>query len=490
MNIFWPAHQDLSGIGGELILIATIIAVLLSPFFAASRSNITAGWITLIGLVIALVYCIKQPDSPATLFRSMVIIDPMVRFWKILLISFVIGVVGIWFTSTRHALRDGEAPEFFTLLISSTVGMMLMGGTSNLLMIVLASEIASMPSYLLAGFRKTSRRASEASMKYVLFGAVATAIMIYAITFLYGVHGTLSLSTIVADLRSSQSIPPVTIVGLVGLFLGLLFKLSAVPMHFWCPDVFEGSHVDVAAFLSVASKGAGLVLLMRLMVMFADVSPALTHGISITVAVVAVVTMTIGNFGALHQTSAKRILAYSSIAHAGYLMAALALVPMKGALVIVGMYLAIYLLMNLAAFAGVGVVENKTGSDHLSSFRGLISLSPLVAIALAISLLSMVGLPPMGGFFAKLRTMAILGSAGGWWWVVVAAVAINSIISLAYYARILKPAFLEKPESSESGYTGAWLAIAFAILVVASFILIGRIESISAMFEQQYGPKL
>ena len=467
-GVLVPTPADWSAIAVETTLAATIVAVLITPFFRPSRHLV--GAVALLGLLTALAMTwLPGTAIPRTAFSGLLIADGVSTVWRQILLSFVAGVVVLWMAAGRD--ERGDAPEFLTLLLSATLGLSLMGATSNALMLLLSTELASMPSYLLAGFRKSTRHAAEASLKYVLFGAVCTAAMIYGLSLLYGVAGTIDLAHYLAN---ASTLPPAAAVGLVLLGVGLLFKLAAVPAHFWCPDVFEGATVDVAAFLSVASKGGGVVLIARLV---SAISPGSSTGVAVAIALasVAVVTTTFGNLGALRQISVKRLLAYSSIAHAGYLLSAMAVVP--GGLSAVMVYLAVYAVMNLGAFTVLAAVERAGDSDRLEAFNGLAARAPLAAAAMAICLVSMVGLPPAAGVLAKLNIMVVLAKAGGTWWIVVASVAINSVISLAYYATILRAMYLRPASGSAAVHPVlAALAVTCAIVVIGMLVFFSPLE--------------
>ncbi|HEY0008209.1 MAG TPA: NADH-quinone oxidoreductase subunit N, partial [Tepidisphaeraceae bacterium] len=352
-NISWPPLEAMNSIAAEVAVTLTVIATLLYAFVTSRPSKTVSGGIAVGGLLVAFLLTIFLKVPAGTYFGGHIIVDPAALFWKQILLLFTAGVILIWFATTRHAQPASDTPEFFTLLLSATVGMMLMGSTTHLLLLLLAMEIASMPSYVLAGFRKNRRPSAEASLKFALFGAVCTATMIYGMSFLYGTHGSLKLEVIVESLRTAPSLPATTVIGLTGIAVGLFFKLAAVPVHFWCPDAFEGAHTDITAFLSAASKGAGIVVLARWAPMLAEASPALSQGMAIALAAAAAATMTFGNLGALRQQSVKRLLAYSSISHAGYILCALALVMPQfsdGAITAVAVYLAVYFVLNLGAF--------------------------------------------------------------------------------------------------------------------------------------------
>ncbi|MDB5327723.1 MAG: proton-translocating NADH-quinone oxidoreductase, chain [Phycisphaerales bacterium] len=478
-----PSASDWSAIGVETTLAATLVAVLIVPFFARSQRGV--GLVALVGVLAAFGVTLL-PASVSTghsAFFGMLIADPAALLWRQVLLLFTAGVIGIWFGATSRAVPVGDAPEFMTLLISATLGLSLMGATSNLLLLLLAMELASMPSYVLAGFRKTKRHAAEASLKYVLFGAVCTAVTIYGLSLLYGSAGTLDLGHWITATRGAYT--PAAIVGVFFVLAGLLFKISAVPAHFWCPDVFEGSHVDVAAFLSVASKGAGLLLLARLWDGASHFATPMVAGMAAVLGIVAVVTTAVGNLGALRQQSVKRILAYSSIAHAGYLLSAMAVLPAGRTSLLA--YLVVYAVMNLGAFAVLAGVERAAGSDDVSAFDGLAARSPVAAVAMAVCLVSMVGLPPAAGFLVKWKIMSTLATAGGAWWWIVASVAINSIISLVYYAKILRAMFL-RPSTvrQEPSRLITALASVCAVTLVLMLIAFAPLEqwAASAVFWQ------
>lgn len=490
----WP---DLRPFVGDLILIVSALAALLVPFFAR-KPNAIVGSVSLAGLTLALVALVAVGPADAGRFAPMLAADPVAFAWKSILLVFVIGVVLLWFATTRHQLRSGDGPEFFLLLLSATLGMSLMGSAANLLMLFIAVEMASLPSYVLAGFRKSDRVGAEASLKYVLFGAAASSVMIWGLSLLYGVCGTLNLySTVAADGAviagvaeqiARQPASPLVIIALLALIVGLAFKISAAPFHLWCPDVFEGAAVDVTTFLSVASKGAGLVLTLRIATALADAAaPGATTPVVFAwvLAAMGVLTATIGNTAAYVQTNLKRLLAYSSIAHAGYMLCAVAMVVgvnaggdggvdgagRSGAAQAVLFYVAVYVFMNLGAFAVVAIVGTQRG-ESIEDFSGLGRRAPLLAACMALCCFSLIGLPPLAGFTAKFNLMAELGSSGGWAWLLVAAIAVNTLLSVYYYIRVVRTMYLE-----DAGFPrllrnplGTALATASVVMLLALFV--------------------
>jgi NADH-quinone oxidoreductase subunit N len=497
---FIPDAAELRPFAAELCLIATIVAVLLVPFFTPRKSNGICGVVALIGLTGALLTLLvvgPAAGDAAGRLRPMLVADGVAYFWKVLLLLFTIGIVLMWFSTTAREMHEGDGPEFFTLLLGATLGMALMGSASNLLMLFIAIETASLPSYILAGFRKTHRVGAEASLKYVLFGAASSSIMVYGLSFLYGLYGTLRLYSSEIDGRhvaglaeavaQSSGGGALLAVAVFGLIVGIGFKISAVPFHFWCPDVFEGAGIDVSAFLSVASKGAGLVLLLRLLVAIGAAqgfapTPGLM-GIAAVIGALGALTATVGNLGAFAQNNIKRLLAYSSIAHAGYMLCGMSLLvrnkpgvdPASQAGPALLVYLAVYMIMNLGAFTVAGLVYRKTAAEDLGTYAGLGRRSPLLAACMALCLVSLIGLPPVAGFTAKFNVMAVLGSNGGWWWLLVAAIGANTVLSLYYYARVIRLMYMS--DNEEPAFTpppiGAALSAACAALLIVMLVASG-----------------
>jgi NADH-quinone oxidoreductase subunit N len=383
-NPYIPGWAELRPFIAEMWLIATIVGVLLTPFFTPKRSNVPCALVAMLGLSVALLsLLLVGPDAAATpRFASMLTADPTAFLWKILLLLFTLGIVMLWFATTSSDMQEGDGPEFFTLLLGATTGMCFMASANNLLMLFIAVELASFPSYVLAGFRKTDKIGAEASLKYVLFGAATSAVMVYGMSLLYGLYGTLNIAELAQAMVQTPGGTALLSVSLFGLIIGIGFKISAVPFHFWCPDVFQGAGIDVSAFLSVASKGAALVLLLRVAMTVAAAygydGSAAPGSLAIVMGVLGTLSATVGNTAAFSQTNIKRLLAYSSIAHAGYMLCAISLLvkndgmtdPQLIAPQTILFYLAVYLFMNLGAFTVAGLVEKQSGTEELSGWVG------------------------------------------------------------------------------------------------------------------------
>jgi NADH-quinone oxidoreductase subunit N len=293
--------------------------------------------------------------------------------------------------------------EFFTLLLSCTLGMMLMAGANNLLMMYLALEFVSITSYVMAGMLRRNRKSSEASLKYLIYGAAASGLMIYGMTFLYGVTGTLDVPRLAAELAQVYPRPQQTFYLITGVLVlaGFAYKIAAVPFHMWCPDAYEGAPTPVTAFFSVGPKAAGFAMLIRFLLGMFGTEPA-RYPIEWTLllALMCVLTMAVGNFSALHQQNLKRLLAYSSIAHAGYMLLAFTVFS-PAAVATVMFYLVIYLIMNLGAFLVVIVLEERYGIETVEGCKGIGWRLPFLGVMMGIFLFSLTGLPPTAGFWGK-----------------------------------------------------------------------------------------
>lgn len=422
------------------------------------------------------------------LFGGLLVFDSLTAAIRVLLAGFL--VLYVVFTKVSGIPDREDGADFYALILGGTLGMCLMASANHLLMVFMAVEMASVPSYVLAAFLKGRKAASEAGLKYAVYGAGAAGVMLYGISLLAGVTGSCHLPTVAAALGqivgegASTGEITVLILGGVMLAVGIAFKLSAVPFHFWCPDVFEGAAAEVGAFLSVASKTAAVALAIRLVyglgtlpgeVAGAVVDPVVNpvvgpvvalgladvrHFMAYVVAVMAVATCTLGNLAAYGQTNMKRLLAYSTIAHAGYLMmgvaAATALAGVSGeagqrAVAALIFYLATYLFMNLAAFAIVAVLRNRLRSEEIASYAGLVRTDPGLVVATIIVLVSLIGLPPMAGFVGKFLVFSSLvaairdGADAPLMLVLLVVGGLNTVISLFYYLRVLKVMTFDPP---------------------------------------------
>jgi NADH-quinone oxidoreductase subunit N len=426
---------------------------------------LTVGSLLFLGL--AGVFLAMQPSAPRGLFNGMIASDPFATFFKWLFLAAAALTVLIAARSTEFGRQ--QIGVFYPLLLSIVLGMFLMASAMDLLMMYLAVELVSLVSYALAGYRQGDRKAAEAALKYVIYGGVASGIMLFGMSYIYGLTGSTSLLGLggaldglaVGTMGSSQTALRVALaVAVIFVLCGVGFKIASVPWHMWCPDVYEGAPTPFTAFLSVGPKAAGFALAVRFFWSALAGAPlgngpgALTDGLSdlpwpAIIGVLAAVTMTLGNLTAIVQNNLKRLLAYSSIAHAGYMLMGLCAASTVGVQSVM-IYLLVYLVMNLGAFLVVIVVAQATGSESIDAYRGLGRRNPLAALSFAVFLFSLTGLPPFAGFTGKwylfvavLQNYAMPG--GGWYAALAVIGALNSAVSLYYYMRIARAMFLEAP---------------------------------------------
>jgi NADH-quinone oxidoreductase subunit N len=340
--------------------------------------------------------------------------------------------------------------------------MCLLASANHLLMVYVAIETVSLACYMLAGFDERGGRSAEAGLKYVLFGGVASGVMLFGFSLLFGLFGALSLPGLGERIAHASVLGGAAgqwaaLLAVVFVLAGFGFKIAAVPFHQWCPDVYEGAPTPFVALLSVGPKAAGFAVLVRAGAMLFPAVEAGTATLApavpwvLLLGILATLTMTIGNLSALWQSNLKRLLAYSSIAHAGYLLMGVVAGGSqgRGALVV---YLTVYVMMNIGAFAVVSAVDRARGSEDISAYRGLGRRSPLLAVAMAVFLVSLAGLPPTAGFVGKLYLFAALIKHGGFWYVTLAVVGVvNSVVSLYFYARVLKAIYFESPAGDVDG---------------------------------------
>jgi NADH-quinone oxidoreductase subunit N len=362
----------------------------------------------------------------------------------------------------------GQRGEFYMLLLTSTIGMILMASSADLVMLFLAIETTSIPLYILAGFYKEDNKSTESGFKYFLFGAMTSAVMLYGFSLIYGFTGTTDIYEITEMVISGDVSLTLALGTLILVMVGFGFKISVVPFHFWAPDVYEGAPTPVAGFLSSASKAAGFAVLMRiLLTVYAD--PDVIQYWVIIVAALSVFSMTLGNAMAIPQKNIKRLLAYSSIAHAGYALIGVAALSELGIASVV-FYLIVYVVTNLAAFGIVAAFWRVSGSNEISDYAALSRRNPTLALITMVTFLSLAGMPPLGGFVAKFFVFAAAVKAGLVWLAIIGV--LNAIVGLYYYLIVLKVVYLYRSEDEDQKvpltrpYT-----LALSILVIGIIIL-------------------
>ena len=438
------------------IALTTGIVLLLVWDMVFSLNRGTAAFIALASLLCAAITTVISGGATVALFNGLIVRDPFSDFFKIFFVL-VTAVVVVISLKAKDAIdytggKDREASEYYALLLTTTLGMNLMAASTDLLMAYLSLEMVSLVSYIMVGFKKRNLQSSEAALKYVIYGGVASGVMLFGLSLLYGLSGATAFVAVRAALMTQgEAGMLVTLLAVVCVLAGFGYKIAAVPFHMWCPDAYQGAPTPVTAFLSVGPKAAGIALLIRFFTAGWGAVPGeeQLYGApwAVLLGVMSAATMTLGNLSALLQSNIKRLLAYSSIAHAGYLLMALCVFSREGEQAIL-FYLVAYLFMNLGAFCVViGFSEAGVG-ETIDSYNGLGVRAPLFAAFMAMFLFSLTGLPPMAGFVGKFYLFAAVLKKGGPFYMTLALIGIlNSAISLYYYARILKAMYFRKSET-------------------------------------------
>jgi NADH-quinone oxidoreductase subunit N len=469
----------------ELVVCAGVVFLLVARLVKfLDRTHL--GGLAVATLVVALFtagYLFADVRSGGgTIFAGMLEVDPFAGLVRVLVLS--AALLTVLLTRLTGIPDREDSADFYTLLLGGTLGMMLMGSANHLLMAFIAVEMASLPGYALAGFLKGKKLGSEAALKYVVFGAAASGVMLYGITLISGTFGTGYLPDVAKAIALSGRLDAPVLAGFALVMVGLGFKLAAVPFHFWCPDVFEGAAAEVAGFLSVASKAAAIALTARvvLTIQGSTGTQLIPASLGVGLGVIAAVTVTFGNLAAFGQTNLKRLLAYSTIAHAGYMLLGVAVVTQQATSAVL-FYLAAYVLMNQGAFAVVALVRNATGSETIDAFRGLVWRSPVLAVTMALFLFSLLGFPPLAGFAGKFQVFEALYEAGkastadgrsdlgAVWYALLGVGAVNTAVSAYYYLRIVRAMLLDDPETPAPASAFPSLPAAGFLSVLAALLI-------------------
>lgn len=449
-----------------LVLVLSGLVLLFDVLWGDERKR-SLGWLTAggLGLIIVVTLAVARPmPEPRLIWGGMLREDWLSFIFRLIFLAG--AAVTALFAMDSLVLQKGE---FYFLVLASTLGMSLLAASADLIMVFLALETTSIPLYVLAGFMKRDAKSTESGFKYLLFGALTTSVLLYGLSLLYGFAGTTNLYALAEALGAAQ-VSTATLVGVILLVLvGFGFKISAVPFHFWAPDVYEGAPTPVAGFLSTASKAAGFAVLIRVMLI---AFPTTVPQWGAVIGAIAFATMTLGNVLALAQKNIKRLLAYSSIAHAGYMLIGVVAVSPFGIASTV-FYLFAYLVTNLAAFGIVMIFWRSAGSDEIAAYAGLSRRAPGLALAALIAFLSLAGMPPLGGFVAKVWVFAAAVQAGMVWLAVVGV--LNAIIGLYYYLIVLKVIYLYRSEHEDQPvYLSRPATLALAVLTIG-IVLIGTL---------------
>lgn len=465
---------DYHAIAPEMVMAGAIFVVLTADLFLPRERKWVAMPLAFLGALGALVATLTLVGEERATFGGPYVVDGFAVLFKVFFTAAAMVVLAISF----RYVREGRfyQGEYYFLILCSFLGMLTIVSSRDLLMLFLSLELVSAPGFLLAGFRKGDPRSNEAAIKFFLIGVLSSAVMLYGMSLVYGITGSLRLEEIAARLPDVGE-SNVVLAAVLFVVAGFAFKVSSFPFQFWAPDTYEGSPVPVAAYLSVASKAAGFAGLLQLM--FVAFLPAADFWAPIF-GVLALFTMTLGNLVALQQRQVVRLLAYSSIAQAGYMLVPFALAGLtpqvdRAAFSAAVLYLLIYGVMNLGAFAVVVAVAREAPGILIADFAGLAQRAPALAVSLAAFLLSLAGIPPLAGFWAKffIFTAAIdRGGLGPW---LAAALVVNSVISVVYYVAVIRPMFFEpapqpvRPLRAPALLTAVVVVAALTVLAVGVF---------------------
>jgi NADH-quinone oxidoreductase subunit N len=466
----------------EVILTIGILVVVLLDASLVKWRGAASHTVSVLTLLAALVVDVLRPTPAGEIWNGMLAVDPLATFFKGILLGAALVVAAAFTFRNARELRGLGQGEFYALLLAVTLGTLLLATANDLVMLYLALEMVSIGSYVLVAYMKGDRMSNEASLKYLLFGAASTGAMLYGLSLLFGLTGTTHIPEIQQVLAGG--LPDANRLAIGAIFVlvlaGFGFKTALVPFHFWCPDAYEGAPTPVTAYLSVAPKAAGFAILVRFM--YGGLATPISGAWDLTATIhwqpllmiVSAVTMTLGNVAALTQTNMKRMLAYSSIAHAGYVLMGVVALSAEGARGVLA-YLFAYLFMNLGAFLVVTLVQYHEGSFDLRDYPGLWRRSPLLTVTMSVFLLSLMGIPPLVGFVGKLYVFAaIIEQGSAFYWLAIVG-AVNAAVAAYYYTRVLKTMIIDREEEGEqkpvlklAALDQAWLVV----LAVANLVTV------------------
>jgi NADH-quinone oxidoreductase subunit N len=452
--------QYLAPVLPEAVMLIAALLVLLFDLVIGKEGKALLGWLSVAGIAIAASISLETTGVSQSVFSGTFLVDPFSTFFKF--VFYIACGLGILLSINYLKVEKIHRGEYYALMLFATTGMMLMASAGDLITLYLGLELMALSIYILAGFMRRDNRSNEAAIKYLVLGAFSSGIMLYGMSLVYGLTGTTNLGQILAFLRTADLNNPVLYLAMIMLVVSFGFKVAAVPFHMWVPDVYEGAPTSVTAFMSAGPKVAGFAVLLR--VFLYTFEPLHIHTTAI-LAGLAVLTMAVGNIMALSQTNIKRMLAYSSIAHAGYALVGLAAGGPDGAASVM-LYVCIYALMNMGAF-GIVIMLRKAGErgEEISDFAGLGKTNKTAAFLMLIFMFSLTGIPPTAGFVGKFYIFKSAVQAGLLWLAV--AGVLFSAISAYFYLRIIMIMYMHEPAETIELSASPSLALALAISVTA-----------------------
>ena len=442
----------------ELISTGFLILVLMAGVFSDNNAGVAAGLASLGTLaVFGSAAVLLATGFSGSYFGGGFVVDGFALYFKLIVAGSAFFAV---LAAARWSGQTGDAPEYLTLILAVVLGSTLLVSMRDLFGVFLAIELATIPSYAMVAFDRSRRESAEGGMKYLITGVIASSVLLYGIVLIYGVSGSAMLQDVANTFTGTLT--PVAVLGLVLMISGFAFKLSAAPFHFWTPDAYQGAPTSAAAFLSVAPKAATFAILLRILL---EGMPGAAPTWTAVMAFLAIITMFVGNLFALRQRNVRRMLAYSSVAHSGYILAAFAALQGGGvafAVQAVLIYTAAYAVMNMGAFLVIDLVGEDT-----KSYNGLVRTNPGVAASMALFMAALVGIPPLSGFFGKLWII-IAGAQSGsvLVYIVVGALVVNTVLSVPYYFGIIRNMIFEEPKTDTARTKGSG-AVRFSVYVLA-----------------------
>lgn len=445
----------------EIIILATAFTMLVADLYVSEANRRFRAVLALCGLLVALVTLVYLLPESGQLFGGRFVVDPVTSWFKIIFILAAAFTTALaWSGTAKEKLDSGG--EFYTIMLLTISGMMFLISARDIITLYISLELATIPLYALVAWKKQDRDSSEAALKYVVYGAMASALILYGLGALYGLSGHSDLAQIGAHISDS----PLLWVAVAMITAGIGFKLTLAPFHMWAADVYQGAPTQVTAYLSVASKAAGMAFMFQ---MFFGVFGAQLSDWGWLIATLATVTMTLGNLVAIVQKNIKRFMAFSAISQAGYLIMGF-LGPYPEGVPAMIFYLLLYVFTNIAVFAVIIFYSDATGRLQISDYRGLSRTNPIVALAMMIGLFSLAGIPPLSGFVGKFFLFSIAAKAGMNWLVAVAA--LNSTVSLYYYLRIVRAMYMESPaEGAKTLPVSPVISVVLALTIIATVAL-------------------
>jgi NADH-quinone oxidoreductase subunit N len=447
----------------EIVMTAGALVVLIADVLLPRRSGNALAWVTMLVIAATLASLVPFADKHAEIAHGLMAVDRFALFFKaVFLVAAAITVL----MSVRYLEIEGVSPgEYYFLILCATLGMMVMAGGIDLITIFVGLETMAVSFYILVGFIKPNQRSNEAAVKYFLLGAFSLGILLYGMSLMYGLSGTTALRAM-APVLGLQQHDPRLVLAVILVVAGVGFKIAAVPFHMWAPDVYEGAPTPVTAFLSVGSKAASFAMLLRI---FLEGLPSMMGDWRLLFEALAIVTMTVGNLAALTQTNLKRMLAYSSIAHAGYVLIGIVAGTQRGVSATL-IYLFIYSFMQLGAFAVIVLMRRQdVVGDELKDFSGLAFRHPFAAFAMLLFMLSLGGIPPTAGFMGKFWLFSAAIDAHYYWLAVIGV--LNSAVSLYYYVRLVVFMYLKRETIGSEPTSNRPLTVALAVAVAATIVL-------------------